>query len=444
MYLLSVQNLDDQAKLTILEKVHENCERVKGFLPYDTEIDKRKYSNLKNWISKRLKEIDVDEQFEWMGEIERKINLDMIEEAQEKQLLKAIRTYQHPTYNFVKFYQLAKLYRHFLLIRLRYSDHVIVDDFINQYEKEYVRSLMVNDQLHQATRDIMLQYSENTTESIQWERWLTSVFYDEQLDGYNRYMALVRLTFISFNYGKPDLLLGQFEMLDKEFKKGKNYSKRLLLNYYDNRVALHSKMKEYDKAVYYGYLSIREKNHDYLTYINNLNGVLIKMERYEEALENMKSAGAAFKSTKNYHAKIGYVAYYINCLLKTGLVKNAKSYAENYLLAYEKEILQYRWYRFFSAYLETLLASTNYRLISQVIHKYKLIEREEKFQSRPDFRPIMFLLDKIALYQEGDILKEELLNHIQQSMEKYSDNKSGQNALKNWLQQDSLLGKSFF
>ncbi|MEZ4934351.1 MAG: hypothetical protein R2788_19770 [Saprospiraceae bacterium] len=80
---------------------------------------------------------------------------------------------------------------------------------------------MVNDQLHQATRDIMLQYSENTTESIQWERWLTSVFYDEQLDGYNRYMALVRLTFISFNYGKPDLLLGQFEMLDKEFKKGK-------------------------------------------------------------------------------------------------------------------------------------------------------------------------------------------------------------------------------
>ncbi|MEZ4934352.1 MAG: hypothetical protein R2788_19775 [Saprospiraceae bacterium] len=202
-------------------------------------------------------------------------------------------------------------------------------------------------------------------------------------------------------------------------------------------------MKEYDKAVA-GIFIDTEKLHDYLTYINNLNGVLIKMERYEEALENMKSAGAAFKSTKNYHAKIGYVAYYINCLLKTGLVKNAKSYAENYLLAYEKEILQYRWYRFFSAYLETLLASTNYRLISQVIHKYKLIEREEKFQSRPDFRPIMFLLDKIALYQEGDILKEELLNHIQQSMEKYSDNKSGQNALKNWLQQDSLLGKSFF
>ncbi|MEZ4934350.1 MAG: hypothetical protein R2788_19765 [Saprospiraceae bacterium] len=63
---------------------------------------------MKKLIGKRLKEIDVDEQFEWMGEIERKINLDMIEEAQEKQLLKAIRTYQHPTYNFVKFYQLAK------------------------------------------------------------------------------------------------------------------------------------------------------------------------------------------------------------------------------------------------------------------------------------------------------------------------------------------------
>ena len=59
-YLLTVQQLADQVKLGILERVDYNCQHINQFTPYDPNIDKRKYSHLKNWVQQRLTELDVD------------------------------------------------------------------------------------------------------------------------------------------------------------------------------------------------------------------------------------------------------------------------------------------------------------------------------------------------------------------------------------------------
>ena len=90
-YLLSIQQFDDKIKLGILERVDHNCRSREQALPYDEELDKRKYSNLKQWISERLHATDVDTAYEWLLEAERQIETDSIAPEVEERLLELLR-----------------------------------------------------------------------------------------------------------------------------------------------------------------------------------------------------------------------------------------------------------------------------------------------------------------------------------------------------------------
>ena len=337
-YLLSTQQFEDDIKLGILELIDYNCNNIRQFTPYDPAIDKRKYSNLKNWIAERLEAIDVDARFDWMSRLERQVMTDSIEPQEEKQLLKAIREYDKLDFYFTKFYELVEIYRHFLLIRMRHAHHKVADDFLKHYRQKYEESKATGERIHEATLDIVNQYSENSAQSIHWENWLTEVFYNEELDGLNRYLALVRLTFVYFNYRQFEKLREKYNNIDQLFKDGQYYSRRILLNYYANRVMLHTKFQEYDKAEYYGYLSIREKNSDYIHYVNNLSAVLLRQKKYQDALQLMRSAYPEMKNTPSFHNRIGFVAFYLKCLNYNQQYKNAENYAESFLQAYKKEI----------------------------------------------------------------------------------------------------------
>ncbi len=195
-YLLSVQHFDDKAKLAILQRVDENCRSVHTFTPYDETLDKRKYSNLKQWIQERLRAVDVDAEYEWLLSAEYDIETDRIAPDVEARLLEHFRRTTPQAYHFVKCYELALLYRHYLLIRMRYEEHRAVEAFLDTYRSAYERARSVRERLHQATQDIVRHYADPSAQSMHWEAELTEVFYDETLDGWNRYMALVRLTFI--------------------------------------------------------------------------------------------------------------------------------------------------------------------------------------------------------------------------------------------------------
>lgn len=411
-YLLSIQVFEDEKKRSILERVDYNCRNIDQFTPYDTTLDKRKYTNLKNWIIDRLKAIDVDEQFEWMSYLERQITIDAITAEEEKKLLKAIRKYEHPHFFFTKFYQLVRDYRHFLLIRMRYEDHALASQFLERYREAYETSKRINEQIHQASLDIIKQYSGNSTESIQWEDWLTEVFYDETIDGLNRYLALVRIIFIDLNYGKFEKLKEKFDYIDELFKQGKYYSKRLLSNYYSNRLLLHTKFQELDEAAYYGYLSIRKKTHDYIFYVSNLCAVLLRQQKNKEALDLMQKAVPEMRKSTNFHNKIGFVAFHVKSLNANELYKNAENYAKSFLLAYRKEILQYRWHIFFTTYLETLLFQKKYVKILQTIRKNQLLDRDRKYQQKVGYLPSIPWYHAIARYREGELSWEELSEKI--------------------------------
>lgn len=400
-YLLSVQHFQDPERLEILQQVDFNCKHIQQFTPYREHINKRKYSHVKTWIEDRLGRIDVDRHFTWMSEVEQGIVTDTVLPEQEKKLLKEIRRYRHPGYFFVKFYQLTRAYHHFLLVRMRYDDEKMVGRFLEAYAERYAYSLAVSDKIHTATKDIVGQYRQNNQESEQWEQWLTEVFYDENLDGHNRYQALVRLSFIGFNYRRYDFLLKHFEYIDEHFAKGVNYSKRLLANYYHNRLILHSNFKELNKAAYYGKLSIRAKNHDYLHYVNNLVAILLRQQQPQQALQTIREASKEAKVTQNLHSKISYVAFYIECLNKNAQYKSAENYASTFLKAYKKEILQYRWHLFFSAYLEALLQQGKYRKMLRVIWQNQLMEKDKKYQSRANYLPTISWYRAVAAYKEG-------------------------------------------
>ncbi|MEM1318990.1 MAG: hypothetical protein AAGG75_01975 [Bacteroidota bacterium] len=418
-YLLSVQKFEDQHRLNILQTVDYNAQHIEQFTPYDTSIDKRKYNHLQNWISAQLKTIDVDEQFKRMLDWEQKIMTDSIQAVEEKELLKAIKRYQHPTYFFSKFYELVENYRHFLLIRLRYNDHQSVEDFLKKYQSDYLQAKQIKEKLHEASLAIVGQYSGRGEESKQWETWLSDIFYNENLEGQIRYLALVRLVFICHNYRKYDLLRDKFDYLDEKLTQGFYYSKRLLLNHYNNRLMLHSHFREYDTAVYYGYLSIRAKTHDYLLYVNNLCAVLLRLNRNQEALELMKSASAEAKKTQNFHNRIGFVAFYMEALNKNGLGKNAERYGDSFLIGYAKEILQYRWHLFFSVYLEAMFHQGHYEKLLKTAQKHRLRERDRAYSSSANYRPIIPLYLEASRFAEGSISKTKFFELLDDFLSAY-------------------------
>jgi len=175
-WLLSVEQFEDELKRKILEEIHQSCTKTKEEISFDTSIDKRKYSNLKSWIEERLASIDVDERFDWLSLMERKIMTDSIEPHEEKALLKTIREYEAPDFYFVKFYELVEFYRHYLLIRMRHAHHRLTNDFLKKYKPRYAESKEVFERMHEATEDIVNQYAKNSAQSLHWEKWLTEVY----------------------------------------------------------------------------------------------------------------------------------------------------------------------------------------------------------------------------------------------------------------------------
>ncbi len=432
-YLLSIQQFKDSQRLEILKQMDYNAYHIEQFTPYNSAIDKRKYNHLQNWIKAQLNAIDVDQQFNWMLDMEQKIMVDTIQMEEERALLKSIKNYQHAAFFFTKFYELVEHYRHFLLIRLRYADHQLANDFLKKYRDVYLQNKEVHEKLHDATLDIVEQYSGKTAESSQWEAWLTDVFYNEKLEGKIRYLALVRLTFISYNYRKYDLLREKFDHLDEKFSQGIHYSKRLLLNYYNNRLMLHSHFREYDKAVYFGYLSVRTQNHDYLLYVNNLCAVLLRLGRNQEALQLMRTASPAVKKTKSFHNRVSFVAFFMEALNKNGMYRNAENYGNIFLKAHYKEVLQYRWHLFFSVYLEAFLHQKQYEKLLKTAQKYRLQERDKSYRNNANYLPIIPLYIEVARFKEAYTERKDFIEVLQAYVEQYQNDVNKHSAFKKLL-----------
>ncbi|MDR1552111.1 MAG: hypothetical protein LBS69_01440 [Prevotellaceae bacterium] len=409
-YLMSVQNFKKEINLKILKQIYNNCHSDHPPLLFDTSIDKRAYSYVKEWIINSLEKIDVDVFFEWLIMMDKKVLTDIISPSDEAEILSYMKIIKPTHYYFVRFYELLQYYRDYLLVRNRTKYNALIASYLDTYEKYYLKSVEINKELHLITANIVKRDTDKYRQEI--ENILRQIYFDEELDGYTRYRAIVRLTIFFYNYRQFDKQLVMYRHLDELCKTPLFYSKRLLANYYANRAMMHSKLNELALAEKYAYLSIQNNNSDYLFYLINLCSVLVKQGKNKEVYHLMQESLPQLKNTNNTYYKIGFVSFYIKTLLVNHQYKKAVDYADNYFNAYKKDILLHRWHLFFCSYLQALILSEKYLQILSLCRRYNLITKENHRINRADYMPIILLYSLLSEYMENIIDKDKLINSI--------------------------------
>ena len=407
-YLQAQAAFSDSINAALFKQLCDFVLHPEQDITFDPKIDKRKYTYLKNWVEKQLAAIDADHFFEWMHQLDLKLMTDQISPDEEIELLGKIKRYSKPSYYFMRFYELVQNYRNYLLIRVRGNYLPVVSTFLVTFKQQYQEAIKVNHLLHDATNDIVNQYLTKSGDSIQWEENLVTIFQNEHLDGLNRYYAVVRLSFIYFNYRAYDKLSRLYNALDKLIVSGEIYSRRILVNYYANRLLLHSRYNELDTAASYGYLSIKAKSSDYLFYLNNLCGVLLRRKKTSEALQLMEENLSAFQKNISPHTRIGFASYYLKSLNENAKYTKARRFASHFLDQNIHDILKFRWRLFFLAYAETLLYNKDYLLLLRVFAKYKLLNLELVYKQNTDNFPTLECYHLLAQYKEAKISLKKL------------------------------------
>lgn len=402
-FLLQYKKFEDREKNNIVDRVIHNAIYIKDDLEYDNSIDKRKYSYIKTWCSKLLDALDVDKTLEKLLAWEKLIMTDAIAKEDEKELIRILKTSDSSHFNFIKLYDISRIYRHYLQIRLRHRDFDIVHNFINKYRTDYEYSKLVNDKLHDATNEIINHYVLKKDTQNDWYQWLTSVFYNESLDGYNRLLAWIRIVFIAHNKKSYDILEDKFVYFDNMIKSGHFYSRRILVNFYSQYLLYYSSYQNIEKATYYGYLSIKEVNNDYLYYVNNLVAILLRSKKANEAYEILKSSLHAAKESPNFHSKIGHTAFTVFSLIDLQKAKQAENHAFVFLTAYKKEIFEHRWHLFFTAYFKAMLMSGNFPGVIKTYSLYKLKEKDDLYSVSANYTPSIPWMYHLASFKLGEL-----------------------------------------
>ena len=421
-YLQSVIQFTDEEKLQIINLLITNALSKIEFKDFDTSINKRKYSYIKDWVEKKLASIDVDATIDWIITLKKKILTDAITSTEELEFLQYIVQYKTVEYNFQTIYDLAKAYKSYLLVRMRYKDHEVIADFLNSYEASYKNAIEIHEKLYQATTEITNQYTLNNNETKHLESWLYEVFKNENLDGKNRYQAFVLLAFMYTNYNENDKLQSLFDHIDICFSKGEMYSRRLLSNYYASRVLLHSKQNEFSEAEYYGYLSIRQNNNDTLMYVNNLAAILLRNNKPKQAFDLFENYKDLYRDVHNFHQKIGFCSYLIRIHAELGKSELAEATAKTFLKKYKDEVLQHRWHHFFTSYINILIAREKYEEVLKLSSKFNLTEREKERSKKINYVPNVSWSISLSRYMEGKINSERLLDEIKEPLKHIKPN----------------------
>lgn len=415
-YLKSIIQFTDSEKLQIINLLIANASSKLEFKDFDVNINKRKYSYIKDWVEKKLANIDVDATIDWLITLKKKILTDAITSTEELEFLQYVIQYKTVEYNFQSLYGLAKEYKSYLLVRMRYKDHEIIADFLTNYESAYEKSIAIHEKLYAATTEITNQYTLNNNETKHLESWLFEVFNDESLDGKNRYQAFVLLAFMYTNYNENNKLKSLFDEIDVHFSKGEMYSRRLLSNYYASRVLLHSKQNEFKEAEYYGYLSIRQNNNDTLMYVNNLAAILLRNGDPKQAFTLFENYKDLYRDVHNYHQKIGFCSYLIRIHAELGKAELAEATAKTFLKKYKNEVLQHRWHHFFTSYINILIAEEKYDEVLKLSSKFNLIEREKERSKKINYVPNVSWSISLSRYMEGKINSDRLLDEIKEPL----------------------------
>ena len=411
---MDIQQFEDAEKLGILRLLHTNAHQPDSGVLFDDSIDRRKYSYVMTWCREQLDKIDNDTRMKHLLEFERMILTDDVDARSDKALLRLIRTADPADYNFMKLYDLGFSYRHYLQIRLRSRSYKIVDQFIRKHRTRYEYARRVHDKMNEITTEIADQYKMGQVETHVHEQWLYSVFNDEGLDGQNRVLAWIRILFISFNYRRIDRQGKLFDEMESKLKSTQFYSRRLLANFYSQLLLYHASLNDAEKAIHFGYLSIKVRNSDYVYYVNNLAAILLRAGRPREALDILLRSAEEARVSPSYHNKIGHAAYLIMARIENKEHRLAESRGDTFYQVYKKEILEFRWHLFMTNYLRAILINGNYKKLIRIVRQSQLLALDAALSASPNYTPVIPWLYTFACFKEGSIGQKEFMARQQE------------------------------
>jgi hypothetical protein len=409
-YLDSVAQFQDETNQEIFGRIKKF--RETGKLNLDHTIDKRKYTYLKKWITEKLAYADVDVMLSKLLELEKKVLTDQLYPDDEKQLLGLIKNKNELPFYFMRTYELIRDFRSFLLIRLRHQYLEPVNNYLETYRDKYNHSRSIFDQLETATQEITHHYFSPGDEPRAREGFLKDIFFDESIDGYNRYLAIVRLSFLYYNYNQLDKIESLYDRLDAQFASGMFYSRRILANYYSNRLILHARLNQLETAEQYGWLSIKDRGSDYIHYLNNLGTILLRQKKNKDALALVQQSIPELKKTMSYHNRVGFASLLIKTLNANNKAAEGESYGKTFFTAYREKVLEYRWHSFFSAWLQSLVMQEKYDEVVTLCHRYKILEKEDAYSKRPGYLPTISWYYLLARYKIGKLELSLILEKI--------------------------------
>lgn len=406
-FLLAAGHLQDPERIAILRQIAASTRSLERPV-FSPAIDKRKYSDLKAWIEERLAAIDVDATIARIAATEQSLLTDSITPEQEQWLRKALKGWTPASFWFSRFYELLRHYRQYLLVRLRQGDYQRVQDFIETHQEAYRQSVAVYEQLHHITVAVTREYALEDAESQPWRDWLEAVCRNPTLDGMNRYYAAVRLMFVYTNHRQWDALAALYDYLDGLFAQGELYSRRILANYYANRLVLHAKRDELPRAAWYGRLALRHHNTDYLHYLNNLSSILLRQGQVAEAHTLMRQALNEVRQSANFHERVRFASAYVRCLNAQGRYAEADQYAEALVRGYREEVFAQRWHTFVAAWLRSLMQQEKYARVVRAVRQHKLVAREQVYAYKASYLPVIRWFYAVAQYKEGSLTLRQL------------------------------------
>jgi hypothetical protein len=373
-YVKRNNSIQDEEILQIIDRIEANLQMNTQHLDFDPAVDQRKYSKLMKYFHEKLERIDVDRYYEWISQTNQAITTDRISPENQAQILKELDQFEPTWFHMDSFFRLAENYQQYLLRRFRKREYARVNDFLKQYQEQIDQNQRVEAEINRITERIVIDSgSALKKEDIDW---MLGIFDDEGVSRKNRYNALLGYLMYAIENKAFQCTLAPMERLEKAIFCGEFYSRRILANFYANKLLVLNHLKLHEEAAYCGLQSIKHHTEDYLYYLNNYCSVLMHLDKFSLALEEMKKARRIANITRDFNRKLIFTSNLSRCLNQHKQFKQSVRLCRRILDELRNQIFNCPWHYFFRVFFEALLRIDEGATIIRLDRKYKLVERE--------------------------------------------------------------------
>lgn len=354
-------------------------------ISFNASLDPRKYSKFIAKAKSLLLKFDVDEHFIRINRIHSSIITDIIPPDQERQIYREMDRFSVSDFHSLRFYEMIQSYEHHLLMRNRRADLVRVHQFIEKHKASIQEEL----ERTRCLRKITISISNESFQSEENLNWLQEILYNNEVSQGTRYSAWLAYNMHYINKKSGENLVEPMKYLEGRIADGMFYSRRILSNFYANKLLIFRYIDNLEEANKAGKLSLKYETVDHLYYLNNYCSTLIQTNQGKTALAMLKKNENHFYTTRSASRKLIYLAHRMRCEKDRKEYPTLLGMCRDLIDTLKSKLFNHTWHYFFRQYLLILFRTEQYHRILRINRKYKLTSREESIHQDPYIKSII-------------------------------------------------------